>query len=646
MESQNLMPPRRRPPPSADDRLLLGIALGVVLAWGWLWVFVPSFSVSTAAGRIPASVLLLGGYVLIVLLRLALDSGVRALWVLRALLGIVIGLALLRLVIAVITPLPSYTMLWDDALMFARYVHNLRVHGALAWNVAQGAVYGPTEAVHLGWLWVLSWVVGLDAPHVALLLAGLAAGAVFLALVGVLVWRVTAPTGGQRWIVLAVIALGLAVQTPSLAAHFTTGMGTMLALAYVLAYLLLADVFHRVLTRAEAAPHAARWGMACAVWGGLAYFVRPEFAVFSVCIPGALVLAARRPQQRRTALSVALGTAAVLAVGIGAAWIGFGSPVPLSFYVKSNGEALYGAESVLYSLRTGIATDQLREYGYNNRLLLACIVLGLLSPRRWLRRMTPVGVGAAVAAGLLTLYYYAVVLQIMYMFQRFYYPTLPVLVAAAAAALSASLERLQAWGQAWTNRAQDSHARAARFPGRTLCAGGLAVLWIIVLTGIDYAALSREVAWAFAPRVLLRQPPPDEYNAMADWQWAGLAEMARLPGSPAASFVVASTEVGALAVANFGWTVVDLSGLNDRALAREGFSADVFLDETRPDLIYMPFIDYTVMVETMLAHPTFQHGYVLYDRAAIQANLSVAIRRDSPHYAAMAAILDRRTGAP
>jgi hypothetical protein len=84
--------------------------------------------------------------------------------------------------------------------------------------------------------------------------------------------------------------------------------------------------------------------------------------------------------------------------------------------------------------------------------------------------------------------------------------------------------------------------------------------------------------------------------------------------------------VGSLAAAAPELTIVDLAGLNDNALAREGFSAAYVLSR-RPDLIWLPHPDYTGMLRSLLASPELSAHYELYPGAF---DYGIAVLRDGP----------------
>ncbi|MBN1967027.1 MAG: hypothetical protein JW910_20405 [Anaerolineae bacterium] len=119
--------------------------------------------------------------------------------------------------------------------------------------------------------------------------------------------------------------------------------------------------------------------------------------------------------------------------------------------------------------------------------------------------------------------------------------------------------------------------------------------------------------------------------------WFQLAEFAALPEP----LTIATTEVGLPSVLRADWTIIDLSGLNEPAIVRQGFDPDWFFAQHAPDLIYLPHPHYVEMNAALLGHPAFSAEYDLYPAEEIGAEMRVALRRESSAYAAMQQIMAR-----
>ena len=123
--------------------------------------------------------------------------------------------------------------------------------------------------------------------------------------------------------------------------------------------------------------------------------------------------------------------------------------------------------------------------------------------------------------------------------------------------------------------------------------------------------------------------------------WFGLPEMSGLSDD----LTVAATEVGAIAALNPGRRIIDLSGLNDPWIVRHDFSAAQAVAHYKPDLIYMPHRDYRAMTRELLADPYFYRITSISPDAELGTRLGLALRRDSPYFARMLAVVTARTNA-
>jgi hypothetical protein len=602
---------------SLVNGVLVGLSLGLVGLWLLLWQMDVVIRLPTPFGPVNLMLALFAGYGCMLGLKAAGEAGLRAIDLLHGALIVGSILCIIRILIFIVARVPDQSLIWDDSAMFYRYVQNMREHGVIAWNAEQGAVYGSTELLYLFIVWALSWFTGVNAPHLTLTLAGTLSGLAFFGLVIFAGWRLTRGSITVKLGVVFVLLVGLMAHYPSLGQHFLTGMGTTFVMAYLLGYLLLARWFSHSPTRSSL--------IVTALVGGFTYYARPDLALFGALVPLALLILSRGAN-RRWALWLVVATGGVGTACVGVAWLYFGSPVPLSFFVKSTTD-LYGASDI-YNHRNWIAAEQFPIYARNSLFLLGISALGLLRPRLFLRRVGAVGIGAAVAAIIFIIYYNVIVLQIMYMFQRFYYPTLPVLIFLALCALQTLLE-----GD-WIPGVVRRYARRGIDLPQALAWTTAGALLLIALPWQQFV---RDMSASMRPRQLFYQPPVHEYNWRYSFMWFALNHYAEID-----HLVVASTEVGAPSIANDTWYIHDLSGLNDEREAFNGFSADYFLNVIQPDIIYMPFYpDYREMVDQLWAHPAFSEGYDYLDRSVTNANLSFAIRRSSPHYTQLRAIAEQ-----
>jgi hypothetical protein len=170
----------------------------------------------------------------------------------------------------------------------------------------------------------------------------------------------------------------------------------------------------------------------------------------------------------------------------------------------------------------------------------------------------------------------------------------------------------------------------------------LSVLVFVVLGGflpqtfvrkLDDLAEGPRVRFAEAKRVenaTIPLPPVEWSRSWRDFSDLVLSE---LPAGATA----AATEVGYLGAMNPRLNIIDLSGLNDREIALHGFSMPAFLAR-RPDVVWLPYMDYTGYRGTFFSSTEFMSSYTVYDGAL---TFGIAIRKDSPYYARLMAGMQR-----
>lgn len=489
----------------------------------------------------------------------------------------------------------------DDAYMFVRYADHIAAFGTPSWNPGGEATYGVTSLLHL--LLVFGWRLLLDNPAVAVGMASATAGILFLVLLAWLLHRHVAlwPSGLPAWI----IAYGsLALAIDSFGVHFSTGMDTATAWAYLTGYMVVWGWYVR---------HPSGWSIAgTGMLGGAAFAARPDLLLFSCGLPLARLVLGPARSDRRSGAGVLLLTglaAASLALGAG---VVAGSPLPLAFFAKSL--RLYGES--FYAQYRLVGIDQslsfVASFWY---LWLLPLADWLLQRRDGRRRPDPTEAGLFAAAVLFVAYYALFATQVMPYQQRFLYPVLPALLFVGARASVRLWARLpEGLGSAHRDAVQRGIAMA-------------------VLVGALFPA-AVDVARSFSSRQVRGEL--FDYDLFASYQrrytgyWHRLDAVTRLPDD----VVVATTEVGLPAAMNPGKTIIDLTGLNDTMIAHRGFSADYVLNTLAPDLIYLPHLHYTRMRRELMGHPTFGK-YEHRGGALLGTEMGIAVRRDSRHYAAL-----------
>lgn len=491
---------------------------------------------------------------------------------------------------------------WDDALMFARYAHNLSETGIWTWNAGEAPVFGMTELAY-GWMvYSMSRINPLLSPIQLVQQTSTLFGILWILILALALGGISVVLSRQQkqasrfLLIVALITISLSAHT-NLLHHFTSGMGTTTVLVYVTMYIIGMTVYIQNPTRTLA--------VLMGILGGLGFAIRPDVMLFTVCVPIALWLFPTKTYTRQQAVLVGGITAITFGATLIIARLYFGVALPLPFFAKSGGID----DGYLANQYVAVAIDQLGAYLYSNRYLILLIIGAIvIHPKGFLQRLGALERGLIVGMLGYIGYYALFVTQIMPEHQRFYYPTLPIFIWLAYLGAVSFTERL--WGiipMVW---------RFLKVPIRQTAVVGVMIIAVMVLSNIIHQ--THQFLYTHQ----------NTYYPPHDARWYKLAQFADVD-----AITVATTEVGAVAVANFSWRVIDLAGLNDTRFALEGFSATVLLEDYRPDLLYLPYPDYIEMIESIVTHPTFVRDYTYFTAGQIRLPMGVAIRNDSPAYA-------------
>lgn len=477
-------------------------------------------------------------------------------------------------------------LVFDDAFMFHRYADHLRQGMGAAWNPGGEPTYGVTSHGWLLVIWGLNW---MDLrPEILLQLASWLAGVAGLAIVA----RAVVRPGGSRW-AMAIALGGIAwlLLAPGFRMHLTTGMDTMLAFA--------ASAAIAGMTVDYAAQPSQRLAAMLGIAAFLAFLVRPDSGLCAIGAP--LLVWLLHGQARRYPHLLGLLALPLLLIGgsVLLCLAYYGLPLPLGFYAKSAGsyEGFQGNESAIAYLIDAIA------------VALPFLVIMVLVPMRSQIRiafLTPV---------LITLAYLLTVNQVMGWSGRFYMPLLPYLVVPA-------LLSLDAWA-----------ADPRRFAPHAVLASLLLAIGCLGLNAArdpiaEAHVAARRPAPIAAPHLIVDARRP---LTRLDW-FTAISRFsddvaARLP----AGTVMAASEVGYLGRAAPHVAIIDLVGLNDTEIGRNGVDVDRLIDRA-PDLIWMPHDHYTGMRARLLSSPRFHARYLVIAGAY---NYGIALRRDSPRRTAI-----------
>lgn len=516
---------------------------------------------------------------------------------------------MLALALRVGSQLSAYNV-QDDAYIYGRYADNLLSTGRLSWDPSGEPTYGATSHLHLALVVLVRFLLP-GHPALTVGLASLLAGIIALFCMGRLVTQGVGAQGPQRLWLLLLIAIPIAESSERVAAHMTDGMDTMAALASLSVLLCLWALQQRAPTTMRVA-----W---LSLAGAVCYASRPDLAIFALTLPIA-VACIGTGVTRRLALAVLAGTGVLIGLECLGAWLYYGTPVPLSYYVKSMHSKFVAELGQHYA---DVPSIQLQAYVRSYWILLTLIGADLVFHfRRFATSAGGLRLGVLIATLLYVAYFSLAVMQVVAFHQRFYYPTLPALCF------------LGAWSALDLYRDLDLQNQAMRLR-LTRAAGALAILVLLrfVLPPLlaSVGTLRNEIGRQRCAHFDLIE----RYRGLSAHFWAGLEQFSALPDD----LVIATTEIGHPAAMNPRKRVVDMVGLNESGFARDGFSAQRLFTQYRPDVCYMPHEHYTQMNAAIRSCPEFIASYELFEARDLNASMAVALRIDSPHITAMRAIL-------
>jgi len=518
-------------------------------------------------------------------------------WIVAALLyTLVVGYLLVRDI-----GVPIY----DDGYFFKRFALNALNHGMFAWNVEDGPVYGCTsQAFQL----VATLCAMVSNTHYVVVVKVVSA----LSLIGLgalllrFCTRVTELP--HRGVMIVLLGLG----SPLVLTTVLTGMETatmLLTLALVLVAMFEPD------GRMRLSPFRA------ALLTVVIYLFRPDVALVPA-VAYVLHGLVRGESISRYLAALAL----MMTLTLASLWGYYGTPFPLSFFMKTAGIQPYG--------------PHMMELGLHDKSLHFGATVVFAAPLLWLAayRRDPTNLALLGATAALWAYHLALTNEIMGYRGRFYVPGMVPLIMAAA-------------------RSDEAYRRGTRRP---LVLGGLAVFTIALVMGYllrwlptpgsdylgqiswaSYTGLGLGAAWLLWPRgrarplvdlgvmgaiiiasVLLWKTPTSfrmrsdarlmRVHARQFTTVRGLFDVAHC--LPDAANVYHS-EMGVIGLVLYRTRVVDLVGiLSDHILRGDTF--ENYCQRDQPEAIFLPHRNYRRLNAEIKASECFESYRRVVDRSA------------------------------
>ncbi len=499
---------------------------------------------------------------------------------------------------------------YDDSYFFKRIAANALGTGAFAWNVQDGPVHVSTSQAYQG---LVTVVTAFTTRHyvatMRLLNAALLTGAG---------WLLLRPATQARPLLLAAFVTPLTLTT------VLSGMETALALA-VLAVVVTAWMKTR---RIE--------GITGAVATVAVYLVRPDAALIV-----ALLVLGRAAAERRWPVRYAFALLVGMAAVWGACWLYYGTPLPLSFYMKSLGLHDYGASTAEPGMRAK------RSHALVFAWFAAPLAFEIVRSKPWSRRDDLAAL--ALAAMAFIAYHLAGTHEIMGYRARFYLPAIVPLVAAARLAVERTEPTkrrgwgfLLVWGalgvlayrQHWIPTSAGfftatvpAEAYAAAFGAAT--AGLLRRVWSPTAAGL--AVIAGVTLWIPPHAPALR----DDATVMR----RHVRETTSIRGVFAVrrclppQSTVYHSEMGVPGLVLFSMRLVDLVGIVSPQLGIEGQSFEDLCRAERPEAIFLPHKGYRELAASVRDSACLQN----YVRVVKRSSSPLHVRADlHPAFAACA----------
>ncbi len=488
--------------------------------------------------------------------------------------------------------------IYDDAFMFYRYAYNLHHYHAIAWNPDGPHVYGTTS---LPWLFVVTAFSYLPvSPKIALDLAS----SVFFLLTVALVARVLSKQSQSSifikpWNIFCILICFCTLSTTFLT-NATGGMETMLSLmANSMVCLLAIQIIRQATTKNT-------WKL-LPIAAFFAYSVRPESGICDLMLPSLAIVFFVNQNKIQRLVHFLFFTFLLIGFELVSCKIYFGTALPLSFYAKSTSIA---------NIYWNIWPINLFDF---SGLLVVCLAAIVMTASKKNLRL----IFCFLVPTFLTFLYLSTIIQLSREAGRYYCAYLPYFFIPAFAVVDFYLAN-----------------------NILISAKSLLVRFCIATAITSTATISYGLSvWKFAIQIT-KHPFVETYMRsfrsndpilpQLPWQNDLVAFSNDVACKLPYGVKIAAGEDGYLSAQCHNLPIVDMGGLNDNVIARTGFSAEYVLQK-KPDLIWMPNSDfYDVWRQKLFLNPAFQTNY---DYIADAFNFGIAIRKDSPYYAQILAVL-------
>jgi len=489
---------------------------------------------------------------------------------------------------------------FDDAYRYLRYSNNILSGHGIAWNPGWEQVFGATNLLYLFALTLARSVFRIPAMAV-LKLGSLVPGGLGLLLLFAACRLRTGKGNARNLLIAAALTLPLLLSQKIFLAHLGRGADTMLS--FFCNTLLIFSVLS-LLKR----PGAGR-AVAVSVCAYLTYLARPDNAIIAVLFPCLAILFLQEDNnKKRTLVVFFLSITPLFAMDAALKILAFGDFLPLAYY----------AERTVFSLVAYCRGNWNPFIFFNSFLSITypfLLITIFMAERKHIRLLA-----VFMIPVLLTFLYYFRIIHVAGSHGRYYFPSLPFIVVCAVICFQDFL---------------CGEDKIKAFTPRGLTVRVLLAIALFYVSLILHSENSRTVFTKYLPKPYeidwtsfrmgdsaaskLRHEPP--------W-WGSILDMTEVAERFPEGTVMTGTEHGYVSFMAPHVPIIDLTGLNDAHIARNGFSMEYLL-EKKPDVIWMPYPAYPGMFRDILENKAFQKEYEYYPKAA---GFGLAIRKDSKRY--------------
>jgi len=533
-------------------------------------------------------------------------------------------LIILYLIVFLLSLISKFTLnsIFDDAYMFIRYADNIIKSGSITWNHSGEATYGPSSLLYLAVITPFRFLFP-NNPSLTVVLSSMSCGFLFIFLSIILIVRLTICSINNKNLIFIFLAVSLMAHHAEyyLSQHFITGMDTTFILSFVTFYIILNKRF-------ELSP-SRRNAILVGLGGGMAFAARPDLLIYSFSIPIMIWIFSTNQRVKQNALLILGISFTVVAAQILLAKLFLNSPLPLSFYAK--GMKRYGEN--IYHVYHNAPRQFLTEYVSSYFLIFLIIGIDIFSnPLQYWKKSSPLEKGLLFATAIFISYYLFFVLQVMGFLQRFYYPTLPVIIFLASQSFIRVSDKIRLFFLNLKSKLPQM---------KTLVSRQRLIIFTLIILSIPAISVAVSISDTIYKRGLNSVNLFAIYNRCNDFDdkgWFGLREFSFLPNN----LVIATTEVGCPGAMNPGKTIVDMAGLNETSIAHNGFSTELLFKKYQPDVIYMPHPDYTRMTKKLKNSRYFRNNYEYTPAHKLRAALGLALFKKSQYFASIKQIIENK----